>query len=85
MQDEHGLCEFHRVNGTVSTTHIVLNEFKDARTGKTFEYLGCDVLVAMLGEMQSMTEELPDADRKGQQILLAAPDPDEQFLFLRHA
>ena len=42
------------------------------------------MLLAILGKVQSVAEELPHRDRKRHQILLAAPNPEERFLRIVH-
>ena len=61
-----------------------LGDFKDASAAETLEHLRRAVLVAMLREIQGVTEELSHTDWKRHQIPFAALNPDERLFLVGH-
>ena len=64
---------------------IVFDYFESAGTTKAFERLCCVMPAAPLREIQGMTEELPQLDRKRQLVLVGAADPFERLFSVGHA
>ena len=56
MQHEHDFLVPHRVDGAVGATLIVLNDFQHSGAAEALERLGCVVLLAVLSEVQCMSE-----------------------------
>jgi len=84
VQDEHRLLELHGIDCAVRTACIILNHFEDTGAAEALEHLRRVVPIAVLGEVQGVTEELPHVDRKRHQVFLAAPDPDQRFFLNGH-
>ena len=76
--------ELHRVDRSVGATDIVLDDLQHAGTAEALEYLGRIVLVAQLSQRQRITETPTHVGRQRHQILVAARDPFERFLFIDH-
>ena len=62
MQDEHSFLELHRIDSSIRAARVVFDDLKDASTAEAIERLRRVVLVATLGEIQRMAEELPHVD-----------------------
>jgi hypothetical protein len=85
VQDEHGFREFYGVDGAVRAASIVFDDFQNAGAAEALERLRRVVPVAMLREVEGVAEELPHVERELQQVLFAAPYPNERFFFVGHA
>src|ERR1017187_9587696 len=64
MQHKHGLFELDGVDGSIRPSRIVFNHLQHSRASKSLQYLASIVLLAILGKVQGVTEELPYFNRK---------------------
>ena len=59
MQDEHRFLELHGVDRAVGAARVIFDHFQDAGAAEALEQLRRVVPIAVLGEVQGVTEELP--------------------------
>jgi hypothetical protein len=84
MQHEHRFLQFDGIDGSVGPIRIVLDRLQHSRASESLHRLAGVVLLAVLGKVQGVAEELPHTNRKSHQILFAAPNPDQRLFGSKH-
>ena len=77
VQYEDRFFELDGVDGPVSSTGIVFDHLQHPAASETLHHLGGIVLLAVLGKIQGVSEELPHTCRKPHQVPFAAPNPEK--------
>jgi hypothetical protein len=84
MQHKDGFFELDGVDSTVRPSRIVFNHLQNSRASESLQDLGCVMLLAILGKVQGVTEELPHYNRQSHQVPFAAPNPEQRFFGGKH-
>jgi hypothetical protein len=72
VQYENRLTKLDRINDSVCTTFVILDNLQYASATKAFKNFSSAVLLTMLGKVQGMTEKFADFHRQCHQIFFAA-------------
>jgi hypothetical protein len=84
MQHEDGFFELDGVDGPVRPSRIVFDHLQHSCASESLQHLAGVVLLAVLGKIQGVTEELPYANRQRHQVFFAAPNPDQRLFGDKH-
>ena len=78
VQDKHRFLELDCVDGPIGSVDIVFDHLQHSGSSKPLQCFGGAVLLAVLGEVQSVAEELSHTNGKAHQVFLAASDPEKR-------